>query len=84
MNRAELLEKVTAIAADMGLIDETRVLAESEPFTAIGIDEIDIIEIVDELEEEVDYDIPDDALDDPPNTIGGLLDLFEGALEEEG
>lgn len=83
MNRVELLEKITAVAADMGLIDETRVLAESEPFTALGIDEIDIIEIVDELEEEIDYDIPDDALDDPPTTIGGLLDLFQGAFEED-
>lgn len=83
MNRAKLLDLVATIMAELGLTDDNRVLSESESLSSLGLDEIDIIEIVDDLEEELDFDIPDTALDEPPTTVGGLMDLFNDAIEDE-
>jgi len=78
MEREELLKKVRAIVADKLSISEDQVTETASFIDDLGADSLDTVELVMELEEEFDINIPDDAAE-KIETVGQAIKFIEEA-----
>lgn len=80
MNRTQITETVTKAIALHLCIDETEVTVEKS-LESIGVDSLDHVEIVMEIEDRFEIEITDeDAM--KVSTVGGFVDLVEKALKK--
>lgn len=82
MTRAELLQIFRSTAAeiaekDMGTVTEAGAIAE------LGIDSLELLEVIGSLERDLDIRVPDDQLVGI-QTVGQLLNLVSSKLPQAG
>lgn len=82
MTRAELLQIFRSTASeiaekDMAAVEETGVIAE------LGIDSLELLEVIGSLERDLDIRVPDDQLVGI-QTVGQLLNLVSTKLPSAG
>ncbi len=75
---ATVAERVTDIVADQLGVDKEKVLPETSFVNDLGADSLDTVELVMELEEEFDINIPDDAAE-KIQTVGQAIAFIEQA-----
>ena len=81
-SRDEIKEKVIQIVCDNLGVNKEQV-TDSTSFTEdIGADSLDIVELVMELEEEFDIQIPDDQAE-KIKTVGEAIDYIENAVKNK-
>jgi acyl carrier protein len=68
-------DRVRKIIAFIGAVDAVS-LTDSATFDALGVDSLDLVEIVMELEREFDFDIPDTTLEQL-RTVGDAIRYVE-------
>ncbi|GAA4423942.1 acyl carrier protein [Bremerella cremea] len=71
-------ERVIEIVASQLGVDKEKVSRESSFVNDLGADSLDMVELVMELEEEFDIDIPEDSAD-KIETVGQAIDYLEEA-----
>ena len=71
-------ERVIDIVAEQLGVDKEKVSAETSFVNDLGADSLDTVELVMELEEEFDINIPDDAAE-KIQTVGQAIDFIEKA-----
>jgi len=71
-------ERVIEIVASQLGVDKEKITRESSFVNDLGADSLDIVELVMELEEEFDIDIPEDSADSI-QTVGQAVDFLEEA-----
>jgi len=71
-------ERVIEIVANQLGVDKEKVTRESSFVNDLGADSLDMVELVMELEEEFDIDIPEDSAD-KIETVGQAIDFLEEA-----
>lgn len=76
MDKAKIAEKVTGIIADELQVDETEVTPGSDLREDLGADSLDIVEIIMQMEEEFDLQIPDEDAD-KIKTVKNVTDYLE-------
>ncbi len=74
----DILEKVIAVLADHAGVDASELTADTS-FEALGIDSLETVEMVMELEEELDTEL---ELDQKVATIGELVAFIEAKMAE--
>ncbi len=77
---ASVEERVVAIVAEQLGVDKEKVKRETSFVNDLGADSLDTVELVMELEEEFDINIPDDAAE-KIQTVGEAIDFIEGSQE---
>ena len=75
---ASVAERVVEIVADQHSVDKEQNTPETSFVNALGADSLDTVELVMELEEEFDINIPDDAAE-KIQTVGQAIDYIEKA-----
>lgn len=70
------IDKIKDIIVDKLGIDEEKVTKEASFKDDLGADSLDIAELVMELEDEFDMEIPDEAAE-KINTVGDALDFID-------
>lgn len=70
------IDKIKDIIVDKLGIDEEKVTREASFKDDLGADSLDIAELVMELEDEFDMEIPDEAAE-KINTVGDALDFID-------
>ena len=70
-----LNEKVTNIIVDKLSVDESRVVPEASFLDDLGADSLDTVELIMELEEEFDLEIPDEDAE-RITTVGAALEYI--------
>ena len=70
-----LNEKVTNIIVDKLSVDESRVVPEASFLDDLGADSLDTVELIMELEEEFDLEIPDEDAE-KITTVGAALEYI--------
>jgi len=70
-------ERVFAVVADHFGVEVDSVAIENRFVEELGADSLDVTELVMELEEEFDINIPDDA-SDKMKTVGQVIEYVEG------
>ncbi|MEZ6119643.1 MAG: acyl carrier protein [Pirellulaceae bacterium] len=75
---AEVSQRVIDIVAEQLGVDKEKVTAETHFVNDLGADSLDTVELVMELEEEFDINIPDDAAE-KIQTVGQAIEFIEGA-----
>ena len=75
---ASVQERVIDIVAEQLGVDKEKVTPESSFVNDLGADSLDTVELVMELEEEFDINIPDDAAE-KIQTVGQAVDYIEKA-----
>lgn len=73
---ASVSERVVDIVAEQMGVDKEKVKPETHFVNDLGADSLDVVELVMELEEEFDINIPDDAAD-KISTVGEAIDFIE-------
>jgi acyl carrier protein len=73
---ASTLERVTDIVAEQLGVDKDKISAETSFVNDLGADSLDTVELVMELEEEFDINIPDDAAE-KIQTVGQAVAFIE-------
>ena len=71
-------ERVMDIVADQLSVDRDKIKPETSFVNDLGADSLDTVELVMELEDEFDIDIPDDAAE-KIQTVGQAIDFIEKA-----
>ncbi|MEW4454135.1 acyl carrier protein [Bremerella sp. T1] len=71
-------ERVIEIVASQLGVDKEKVSRDSSFVNDLGADSLDMVELVMELEEEFDIDIPEDSAD-KIETVGQAIDYLEEA-----
>lgn len=75
---ASVGEKVVEIVAEQLGVDRDKITRETSFVQDLGADSLDTVELVMELEEEFDINIPDDAAE-KIQTVGQAIDFIEKA-----
>jgi len=75
---AAVEERVKDIVAEQLGVDKEKVSAETSFVNDLGADSLDTVELVMELEEEFDINIPDDAAE-KIQTVGQAIDFIQKA-----
>ncbi len=73
---ASVKERVVDIVAEQLGVDKDRVKDDAQFINDLGADSLDIVELVMELEEEFDINIPDDAAE-KIQTVGQAIEYIE-------
>lgn len=73
---ASTLERVTDIVAEQLGVDKDKISPETSFVNDLGADSLDTVELVMELEEEFDVNIPDEAAE-KIQTVGQAVDFIE-------
>jgi acyl carrier protein len=73
------MERVTGIVAEQLGVDKDKITKETSFVNDLGADSLDTVELVMELEEEFDINIPDDAAE-KIQTVGQAVEHIEAAL----
>jgi acyl carrier protein len=76
---ASVAEKVREIVAEQLGADKDKVTPETSFVNDLGADSLDTVELVMELEEEFDINIPDDAAE-KIQTVGQAIEFIEEAV----
>ena len=76
---ASVAERVRDIVADQLGADKDKVTPETSFVNDLGADSLDTVELVMELEEEFDINIPDDAAE-KIQTVGQAIEFIEEAV----
>ena len=71
-------ERVIGIVAEQLGVEKEKVMPETSFVNDLGADSLDTVELVMELEEEFEVDIPDDAAE-KIQTVGQAIDFIEQA-----
>ena len=77
---AAVQERVIDIVAEQLGVDKEKVSPETSFVNDLGADSLDTVELVMELEEEFDINIPDDAAE-KIQTVGQAIEYIENAQE---
>jgi len=77
---ASVEERVISIVSDQLGVDKEKVKVETSFVNDLGADSLDTVELVMELEEEFDLNIPDDAAE-KIQTVGQAVKFIEEAAE---
>jgi len=77
---ASISERVIDIVADQLGVDKEKVKPETNFISDLGADSLDTVELVMELEEEFDINIPDDAAE-KIQTVGQVISFIESAKQ---
>ena len=77
---ASVSERVIDIVAEQLGVSKDKVTPETSFVNDLGADSLDTVELVMELEEEFDINIPDDAAE-KIQTVGQAIDFIEKAQE---
>ena len=75
---ASVQERVISIVAEQLGVDKEKVTPETSFVNDLGADSLDTVELVMELEEEFEIDIPDDAAE-KIQTVGQAVEFIEKA-----
>jgi acyl carrier protein len=75
---ASVQERVIDIVAEQLGVDKEKITSETSFVNDLGADSLDQVELVMELEEEFDINIPDDAAE-KIQTVGQAVNYIEGA-----
>jgi len=75
---AAVADRVIDIVAEQLGVDREKVTVETSFVNDLGADSLDTVELVMELEEEFDVNIPDDAAE-KIQTVGQAIDFIEKA-----
>ena len=75
---ASVAERVTDIVAEQLGVDKEKITLETSFVNDLGADSLDTVELVMELEEEFDINIPDDAAE-KIQTVGQAIKFIEEA-----
>ncbi len=73
---ASILERVSDIVSEQLGVDKDKVSSETSFVNDLGADSLDTVELVMELEEEFDINIPDDAAE-KIQTVGQAVEYIE-------
>ncbi len=73
---ASVPERVIDIVAEQLGVDKEKITTETSFVNDLGADSLDTVELVMELEEEFDINIPDDAAE-KIQTVGQAIDFIE-------
>ncbi len=76
---ASVMERVTDIVAEQLGVDKEKVKPETSFVNDLGADSLDQVELVMELEEEFDINIPDDAAE-KIQTVGQAVEYIEAGM----
>ena len=77
---ASVMERVTDIVADQLGVDKDKITADTSFVNDLGADSLDTVELVMELEEEFDINIPDDAAE-KIQTVGQAVKYIEEGVK---
>lgn len=77
---SSIAERVVDIVADQLGVDKEKVKPETNFISDLGADSLDTVELVMELEEEFDINIPDDAAE-KIQTVGQVISFIENAKQ---
>ena len=77
---ASVHERVIDIVADQLGVEKGKISAETSFVNDLGADSLDTVELVMELEEEFDINIPDDAAE-KIQTVGQAIEFIEKSQE---
>ena len=77
---ASVSERVIDIVADQLGVDKEKISHETSFVNDLGADSLDTVELVMELEEEFDINIPDDAAE-KIQTVGQAIEFIEKSQE---
>jgi acyl carrier protein len=80
MTVASVEERVVDIVAEQLGVSKDQIKKETHFVNDLGADSLDTVELVMELEEEFDINIPDDAAE-KIQTVGQAIDHIEGAVQ---
>ena len=78
---ASIEERVIDIVADQLGVEKEKITRDSNFVNDLGADSLDTVELVMELEEEFEINIPDDAAD-KIQTVGEAIDHIQNASNE--
>jgi acyl carrier protein len=73
---ASVLERVTNIVSEQLGVDKDKISSETSFVNDLGADSLDTVELVMELEEEFDVNIPDDAAE-KIGTVGQAVEFID-------
>jgi acyl carrier protein len=73
---ASIEERVVSIVSEQLGVDKEKISPETSFVNDLGADSLDQVELVMELEEEFDIDIPDDAAENI-QTVGQAIDFIQ-------
>ncbi len=73
---ASVLERVTNIVAEQLGVDKEKITSDTSFVNDLGADSLDTVELVMELEEEFNVNIPDDAAE-KIQTVGQAVEFIE-------
>jgi acyl carrier protein len=76
---ASVLEEVKKIVADNLGVDKEKITPETSFVTDLGADSLDQVELVMQLEEDFDINIPDDAAE-KIQTVGQAVEYIESCI----
>ncbi len=79
---ASVAERVIDIVADQLGVSKDQINRETHFVNDLGADSLDTVELVMELEEEFDINIPDDAAE-KIQTVGQAIDHIEQAVQKQ-
>ena len=82
MSHDEVATKVMDIIAESLGVKRTEVVAQASFITDLNADSLDIVELVMELEEEFEINIPDDQAE-KIKTVGEAIDYIEGEIKKK-
>jgi acyl carrier protein len=77
---ASVMERVKDIVADNLGVDREKISADTSFVNDLGADSLDTVELVMELEEEFDINIPDDAAE-KIQTVGQAVEYIEAGID---
>jgi acyl carrier protein len=80
---ASVEERVVDIVAEQLGVSKEQITRETSFVNDLGADSLDTVELVMELEEEFDINIPDDAAE-KIQTVGQAIDHIQSAVEGSG
>lgn len=75
---ADVASRVIDIVAEQLSVDREKVTVQTSFVTDLGADSLDTVELIMELEEEFEINIPDDVAD-KIETVGQAIDFIEKA-----
>jgi len=79
---ASVMERVKDIVADNLGVDRDKITPETSFVNDLGADSLDTVELVMELEEEFDIQIPDDQAE-KIKTVGEAVDYIDAAIKNK-
>jgi len=73
-----VFEKVQSILAEQLNIDKDKITLESSIINDLGVDSLDVMDLLMAMEEEFDIEIPDDEMG---ATVGGVVNYIEKEID---